>query len=76
MRNVLVPLTIPAVDGEDFIDAAPNGTLCDVDHNVDGACDARLLRRDGDAADEVFQSEECIGRAVTVYGGAAASVSR
>lgn len=76
MRDVLMPLAIPAVDGQNFLDAAPNGTLRDVDHNVDGACDARLLRRDGDTAYKVFQSIERVHRTVAVDGRAAASVSR
>ena len=44
MRDVFALLPVPTVDGEDFLDLSRRRSPRDVDDDVDGACDASLLR--------------------------------
>ena len=75
MRDVFALLPVPAVDGEDFFDLSRRRSPRDVDDDVDGTCDAGLLRGERYAAHEIFQAKQRFYGAVAVHGGAAASVA-
>ena len=71
MRDVFALPPVPAVDGEDFFDLSRRRSPRDVDDDVDGACDAGLLRGERYAAHEIFKAKQRIYGAVAMRSGAA-----
>lgn len=76
MRDVIPGRRIPSIHCQDFFDTSMRRAFGNVDDDIDGACDGRLLRIERYAADHAFETIERLMRGVAMDSRTSSTMAR